>query len=238
MLISVKGRGSSITKAKLNVTCNTQTPFLRAGEANEAIRQAGEELAGKPVVLRGLERRSRTDVSAIAEWTSESRQRCTANFDVRLLLPNRLRVTHDRPVCTVSPTSPSLPSGPSSSEKAIANDGCGALGVELLEFHAQECSSGMTFRTAGWPAWSQTTTTTSGTLEFSASLHKVDCRARWRRSIAPRMARVSMPLCSHPRISRSLPVDDQRIGGPQFSVSSRISLTPLGHLRRRSGGPG
>ena len=177
LLIAVRGRGSS-GNAHLEATCKAQRPFLSAGDANDAIRNAGEELAGKPVVLRGLERRSQTEVVAITEWTNASRQRCSVQFVARLLGNGQVGVNHGAPDCVdrssvpgvpTSPTSPTKPGGANPTEKAIASDGCGHLGVEVLEFHAEECSSGLTFRTPGWPAWAQTATSTSGTLEIFGS---------------------------------------------------------------------
>jgi hypothetical protein len=161
LLVVVRGQGSA-GAARLRAKCGRETPYLVAGRANEAVREAGEELAGKRVLLRSLRRQSRVAFAAIAAWTEAGvhPMRCTALFRVRLLAGGLLDVTHDPPECTVG-------APPTSGRPAIANDGCERAAVEPLEFTTRECTRGGVFRTTGWPGWGQERTTATGVLEVA-----------------------------------------------------------------------
>jgi hypothetical protein len=81
------------------VRCATHpTALLTAARASAALRARGAEVAGKPVALGFLERRSRTSFQGSAEWTQRSptavktKEECFASMEASLTSTNRVRV--------------------------------------------------------------------------------------------------------------------------------------------------
>lgn len=81
------------------VRCATHsTALLTAARASSAMRARGAEIAGKPVALGFLERRSRISFQGTAEWTQRSavvaraREECFAVMEARLTSSNRVLV--------------------------------------------------------------------------------------------------------------------------------------------------
>lgn len=99
--VRVKGEGSSAS-AKLRATCRSEsTLFLTAERASATISEAGAELAGKPIALRGLQRLNDLEFEGAAEWrrTEPTRADCYAEYLVRLLRTNTLSVSHTAVEC-------------------------------------------------------------------------------------------------------------------------------------------
>jgi hypothetical protein len=88
-------------QAKLhNAQCQTRsTALLTSQRAAAAIRARGSELAGKPVALGFLERRSRIQFLGTAEWTQRSvtspaaKEECFALMEVELTNGNEVRTS-------------------------------------------------------------------------------------------------------------------------------------------------
>jgi Excalibur calcium-binding domain len=86
-------------KARLVSTrCQTQSTLrLTAAEARAAIKARGAEIAGKPVALELLERKSPTVFGGLVEWTQRLRsdlpqEECFARLQATLLSPGNVRV--------------------------------------------------------------------------------------------------------------------------------------------------
>jgi hypothetical protein len=88
---------ATLTRAR----CSTRaTALLTAARANGALRARGAEIAGKPVALGVLERRSRTSFRGIVEWTQrapappplKTKEECFALMEAALTSSNQVRV--------------------------------------------------------------------------------------------------------------------------------------------------
>lgn len=79
--------------------CTTRsTVMLTTARARSALRTRGAEIAGKPVALGFLERRSRTSFQGTAEWTQQSptaaktKEECSASMEAALTSSNQIGV--------------------------------------------------------------------------------------------------------------------------------------------------
>jgi hypothetical protein len=97
---------ATLTRAR----CSTRaTALLTAGRASGALRARGAEIAGKPVALGFLERRSRTSFRGIVEWTQrapaplKTKEECFALMEAALTSSNQVRVAVIETGCEAQP---------------------------------------------------------------------------------------------------------------------------------------
>lgn len=108
--VIVKGEGSH-TSTKLRPSCRSERLlYLTFERAIPAIREAGEELAGRGVAVIDPERISAVQIEAMVEWTEPTkggREVCEAPFFARLNRFDELLVGHGGTRCVPEPQPPS-----------------------------------------------------------------------------------------------------------------------------------
>lgn len=107
--VIVKGEGS-LTSTKLRPSCRSERLlYLTFERAIPAIREAGEELAGRGVAVIDPERISAVQIEAMVEWTEPTksgREECEAPFFARLNRFDELLVGHGGTRCVPEPQPP------------------------------------------------------------------------------------------------------------------------------------
>jgi hypothetical protein len=100
--VVVTGEGSR-AHAKLRATCRSERLlYLTFARAIPLIRQAGEELARRSVVIVVAERINDLEIEAALEWArtvAKVREECEAAFVARLNSADEVVVTHSAPIC-------------------------------------------------------------------------------------------------------------------------------------------
>lgn len=96
MRIAVRAVNRHPSARLVSSHCRTRsTVRLRAGQAQDAIRRRGAEIAGKPVAIVFLERQGPRSFIGAVEWTQSPggrKEECAATFEVELTLSRELRV--------------------------------------------------------------------------------------------------------------------------------------------------
>lgn len=108
--VVVRGEGTVVSSARLHVRCRSE-PVLSLARAQQAIVAEARSIAGKPVVVEGLERRSPVRFAALATWmrATGEREECTVELLAYMYRDGEISVTH-RPVsCEPAPGPASSP---------------------------------------------------------------------------------------------------------------------------------
>ena len=102
IVVVVTGEGSDAS-AKLRASCRSERLlYLTFAEAIPAIREAGEEVAGRGVVIVVAERLSNVEIEATVEWEQIKKkvaEECELRFIARLNSLEQVLVNHGALVC-------------------------------------------------------------------------------------------------------------------------------------------